>query len=67
MSDYSESRIFVIDGVKEKLYPPSHKYCMNRTEMQRFKAYYITALNKHANQLVVSRFLFSIYLCFSIF
>jgi hypothetical protein len=67
MSDYSESRIFVIDGVKEKLYPPSHKYCMNRTEMQRLKAYYITALNKHANQLVVSRFLFSIYLCFSIF
>ena len=52
--DYSESRIFTIEDAKEKLLSPSRKYCMNRTEMQRLRAYYITALNIHPNQLAVS-------------
>ncbi|CAI2200441.1 18229_t:CDS:2, partial [Funneliformis geosporum] len=29
------------------------QYCMNRTEMQRLRAYYITALNIHTNQLAL--------------
>lgn len=49
----SETRVFIIDGAKEKLHSPSCNYFMNRTEMPRLKAYYITALNKHANQLMV--------------
>ena len=54
----SESRVFIIDGVEEKLYSPSRMYCMNRTEMQRLKAYYATALNIHINQLEVRFFAF---------
>jgi len=52
---YSESHIFTIEGAKEKLQSPSRKYCMNRTEIQRLRAYYITALNIHANQFAVSK------------
>ncbi|CAI2183217.1 16036_t:CDS:2 [Funneliformis geosporum] len=51
--DYSESHIFIVDGAKEKLLSPSCRYCMNRTEMQRLRAYYITALNIHTNQLAL--------------
>ncbi|CAI2189593.1 9209_t:CDS:2 [Funneliformis geosporum] len=49
--DYSESHIFTVDDAKEKLLSPSCRYCMNRTEMQCLRAYYITALNIHDNQL----------------
>jgi hypothetical protein len=52
-TNYFKSHIFIIDNIKEKLYSPSYEYYMNRTEMQHLKAYYVTALNKHANQLQV--------------
>ena len=50
---YSENRIFTIDGIEEELHSPSHRYCINRTEEQRLKAYYVTALDIHADQLQV--------------
>ncbi|CAG8774027.1 3685_t:CDS:2, partial [Funneliformis caledonium] len=52
ISNYSESCVFAIEGVEEELYSPSRKYCMNRTETQRLRTYYMTALNKRTNQLI---------------
>ncbi|CAB4416312.1 unnamed protein product [Rhizophagus irregularis] len=40
------------ERTKEELYSLSCKYCMNRTELQRFRAYYVTILNKPADQLM---------------
>ena len=40
--------------IEEELYSLSRKYCMNRTELQRLRAYYVTVLNKPADQLMVS-------------
>ena len=45
---------FTIEETEEELYSLSCKYCMNRTELQRLRAYYITALNRSADQLMVS-------------
>lgn len=47
--NYSENRVFATDNAGEELQSLSRKYCMNGVEMQRLKAYYITALNE--NQL----------------
>ncbi|GBC49513.2 hypothetical protein GLOIN_2v1814156 [Rhizophagus irregularis DAOM 181602=DAOM 197198] len=47
----SESHVFTTNSAEEVLYSLSHKYCMNRTEIQRLRAYYVTALNRNANQL----------------
>lgn len=58
----SENRVFTTDGAKEELHSPSFSYSMNGIEIQRLKAYYVTALNRHANQLMV-RFLFCISCC----
>lgn len=52
----SESHVFTTNSAEEVLYSLSHKYCMNRTEIQRLRAYYVTALNRNANQLSVSIF-----------
>ncbi|PKY41941.1 hypothetical protein RhiirA4_455649 [Rhizophagus irregularis] len=41
------------EGTEEELYSLSCKYCMNRTEL-RLRAYYVTILNKPADQLMVS-------------
>ncbi|CAB4386728.1 unnamed protein product [Rhizophagus irregularis] len=49
--NYSENNYFTTDGAEEVLYSLSRKYCMNRTEIQRLRAYYVTALNRNANQL----------------
>ncbi|CAG8855394.1 24007_t:CDS:2, partial [Gigaspora margarita] len=49
--NHSESRCFIIEDVEEKLYSLSSSYQMNKTEIQHFKAYYATALNKPINQL----------------
>ncbi|EXX77486.1 hypothetical protein RirG_023330 [Rhizophagus irregularis DAOM 197198w] len=54
--NYSENNYFTTDGAEEVLYSLSRKYCMNRTEIQRLRAYYVTALNRNANQLSVSTF-----------
>jgi hypothetical protein len=51
--NYSENCVFTTDGTEKELHSPTYKYCMNKTETQRLKAYYITALDKHANQLQV--------------
>ncbi|CAB4485275.1 unnamed protein product [Rhizophagus irregularis] len=45
--NYSENRVFTTDSAEEELQSPSRKYCMDRVEMQRLKAYYITALNEN--------------------
>jgi len=42
------------ERTEEELYSLSCKYYMNRTELQRLKAYYVTILNKPANQLMMS-------------
>ncbi|PKY17184.1 hypothetical protein RhiirB3_429730 [Rhizophagus irregularis] len=47
----SESHVFTTNSAEKVLYSLSHKYCMNRTEIQRLRAYYVTALNRNANQL----------------
>jgi len=52
--NYSESRVFTIEGADEELYSPSRKHFMSQTEMQRLRAYYATELNRHINQLGVS-------------
>ncbi|CAB4431417.1 unnamed protein product [Rhizophagus irregularis] len=39
------------EGTEEELYSLSCKYCMNRTEL-RLRAYYVTILNKPADQLM---------------
>ena len=49
----SENRVFTTNGAEEELQSPSFNYFMNRTEMQRLKAYYITVLDIRANQLMV--------------
>ncbi|CAG8857528.1 41820_t:CDS:1, partial [Gigaspora margarita] len=50
-SNHSETRIFIIEGVEEKLFSLSLSYCMNKTETQRLKVYYATALNKTISRL----------------
>ncbi|CAB5377557.1 unnamed protein product [Rhizophagus irregularis] len=45
--NYSENQVFTTDSAEEELQSPSRKYCMDRVEMQRLKAYYITALNEN--------------------
>ncbi|CAB4382414.1 unnamed protein product [Rhizophagus irregularis] len=47
----SESHVFTTNSAEEVLYSLSRKYCMNRTEIQCLRAYYVTALNRNANQL----------------
>jgi hypothetical protein len=51
--NYSENRVFTTDGTEKELHSPTRKYCMDRTEIQRLKAYYVTALNIRADQLAV--------------
>ncbi|CAG8642442.1 45451_t:CDS:10, partial [Gigaspora margarita] len=46
-----ESHGFIIEDAEEKLYSLSSSYQMNKTEIQRLKAYYATALNKPINLL----------------
>ena len=58
--NFSENRVFTTNGAKEELQSPSFNYFMNRTETQRLKAYYITALDVPANQLMVI-LLFSLF------
>jgi len=58
--NFSENRVFTTNDAKEELQSPSFNYFMNRTEMQRLKAYYITALDIPANQLMVI-LLFSLF------
>ncbi|CAG8497880.1 2345_t:CDS:10, partial [Gigaspora rosea] len=41
LSYHSENRIFVIKDVEEKLYSVALNYYMNKTKMQRLKAYYL--------------------------
>ncbi|CAB5189613.1 unnamed protein product [Rhizophagus irregularis] len=41
-----------LSTIEEELYSLSRKYCMNRTELQRLRAYYVTVLNKPADQLM---------------
>jgi len=52
--NYSESRVFTVEGAEEELYSPSRKHFMNQIEMQRLRAYYTTELNRHPKQLGVS-------------
>jgi len=58
---YNESRVFSLENVEEELYSPSRKYCMNQTEMRRLRAYYITMLERRANDLGVR---FGFILCY---
>ena len=60
--NHSKSRCFIIEDVEEKLYSLSSSYQMNKTEIQRLKVYYATALNKPINQLKVSCLLSLSYL-----
>lgn len=60
--DYSESRVFTLDGAEEELYSPSRKYHMDPTEMRRLRAYYATELDRRANQLGVSFFMCLLFL-----
>ncbi|CAG8453526.1 6668_t:CDS:2 [Dentiscutata heterogama] len=48
----SEDRVFATDNAQKKLYSPSRKYHMNKSELKCLKAYYITALGIRANQLL---------------
>jgi hypothetical protein len=51
--NYSEGRVFTVEGAEEELYSPSRKHFMNQTEVRRLRAYYATELDRHANQLGV--------------
>ena len=63
--NFSENRAFTTNGAEEELHSPSFSYSMDRTEMQRLKAYYITALDIPANQLMVM-LLFCLFLILSL-
>lgn len=53
-ANYSESRVFTVEGAEEELYSPSRKHFMNQIEMRRLRAYYATELDRYTNQLGVS-------------
>ena len=55
---YNENRVFSLENVDEQLYSLSRKYYMCKVEMQRLREYYVTMLEKRANQLGVRLHLF---------
>ncbi|CAB4435498.1 unnamed protein product [Rhizophagus irregularis] len=49
-----ESHVFTTNSAEEVLYSLSRKNCMNRTEIQRLRAYYVTALNRQLSLITNS-------------
>lgn len=63
---YPETRVFSLGGAEE-LYSPSRKYSLSKVELQRLRAYYVTALDRGAKNIGVGVYFaaFAFFECFT--